>query len=359
METDQLEYKSEIPKKENQLKAEIVAFLNSDGGRILLGVDDNGNVLNEKLSDYKSWEEKLTNWIFNAFYPEVSHLIQLRPNQQPFEIVIKKGTHKPYFYKDGEGFNAKGVYIRIGSSKRVASFDEIQRMILARKAHQWEQLACDRTDLTFDYVKKRFHQLGLVFDVKGLSLLTVDGAYNNAALLLSDQNPTITKFAVFQGTTVSLFLDKKEFSGSIMQQLDEVLYFAHLSNRKKIIITGEPQRKEYLDIPERALREAIVNCFCHRDWTLSGDIKVEVYDDRMMIFSPGSLPNGLTLENIKNGMTAKRNQILVTALSKADYIENYASGIRRIFDDYSNFEKKPDFYLSENGVIVTLYNRNY
>ena len=186
-----------------------------------------------------------------------------------------------------------------------------------------------------------------------------DGKYNNVALLLSDQNPTISKFAVFQGEDVSIFLDKKEFRGSLIKQLDDILYFANLSNRKKIIISGKGQREEYLDIPEKALREAICNCYCHRDWTLSGDIKVEVYDDRSMIFSPGSIPNGLTLENIKNGMTAKRNQIIVSVLDKLEYIENYASGVRRIFKDYESFDKKPEYYISDNGVIVTLYNRNY
>lgn len=141
--------------------------------------------------------------------------------------------------------------------------------------------------------------------------------------------------------------------------MDDILYFSNLSNRKKIIITGKPRRDEYLDIPERALREAICNCYCHRDWSLSGDIKVEFYDDKVKVFSPGSIPNGLTLENIKEGMTAKRNDIIVKALDKADYIENYASGVRRIFEDYEDFNKKPNYYISDNGVIVTLYNRNY
>lgn len=144
-----------------------------------------------------------------------------------------------------------------------------------------------------------------------------------------------------------------------MKQLDYILYFANLSNKKKIIITGKPQRQEYDDIPKRALREAICNSFCHRDYSLSGDIKVEYYDDRVMIFSPGSLPNGLTIEDIKKGMTAKRNQILVNALDKADFIENYASGVRRIFKDYESFDKKPEYNTSDNGVILTLYNRNY
>lgn len=145
-----------------------------------------------------------------------------------------------------------------------------------------------------------------------------------------------------------------------MEQLDDMLYFASLSNRKKVVITGEKaQHDEYLDIPKMALREAICNCYCHRDWTLSGDIKVEYYDDRVMIFSNGSLPNGLSLENIKDGVTAKRNPILVNALNKADFIENYASGVRRIFRDYLGFEKQPEYNISDNAVIVTLYNMNF
>lgn len=287
MEDNKIEYKQDIPKKQNQLKAEIISFLNSDGGTILLGVDDNGEILtNIKNSEYKKWEQILSNWIMNAFSPDVSHLIKLFPNEKPFRIEIKKGIAKPYFYKDGEGFNSKGVYVRIGSTKRIASFDEIQRMILSTKSHEYEKLSSGRKDLKFSYIENKFKENDKIFDKYGLLLFTNEGDYNNAALLLSDQNPTITKFAVFQGINVDIFLDKKEFSGSILKQLDDVLYFSNLSNRKKIKISGKPEREEYLDIPERALREAIVNCYCHRDWTLSGDIKIEFYDDRVMIFFP-------------------------------------------------------------------------
>ncbi|UTC66540.1 MULTISPECIES: ATP-binding protein [unclassified Treponema] len=360
MEDYNKEFKIDIPKKQSALKAEIVSFLNSTDGEIYLGVDDSGTVhydlINEKK---KKWEEVLSNWIVNAFTPGVTSLIYIYPNETPFRIKIFKGKERPYFYKDGEGFNTKGVYVRVGSTKRLASFDEIQRMIRQNSQNDYERLLCHRDDLTFNYIENRFKEKSVPFDKYALSLMDKNGEYNNAALLLSDQNPTISKFAVFQGTTVNVFLDKKEFTGSILKQLDEVLYFANLSNRKKITITGNPERDEYSDIPERALREAIVNCYCHRDWTLSGDIKIEFYDDRVQIFSPGSLPDGLTLENIKMGMVAKRNKIIVDTLDKADVIENYASGVRRIFEDYAGFKKQPEYYISDNGVIVTLFNRNY
>lgn len=359
MEDFEIEYKSEIPKKRNQLKAEIVSFLNTKGGTIYLGVDDHGNILDEKMMLYAEWEETLSNWINNAFSSDVHELITVFSNEKPFRIQVKKGLRRPYYFKDGEGFNAKGVYIRVGSTKRVASTDEIIRMIYQSGSHEFEKQPASAHHLTFQYAATKFKEKGLVFDQYGLLLMTPDNRFNNAALYISDQNPTISKFAVFQGLTVDTFLDKREFSGSIMKQLDEVLYYANLSNRKKVVITGKPQREESYDYPVRALREAIVNCFCHRDWTLSGDIKIEVFDDRIRIYSPGSLPDGLTLENIKQGMVAKRNPIIVNALDKADYIENYATGIRRIFADYEGFEKQPDFYISDNGVIVTLFNRNF
>ena len=360
MEEYNIEYKIDIPEKQNKLKAEIVAFLNSEGGEIHLGVDDEG-VIDKTLTNLKKqyWEEVLSNWLVNAFTPDVTNLVFIYPNELPFRIKIEEGPNKPYFYRNGDGFNSKGVYIRVGTTKRLASFDEIQRMIRQHKSNDFESISISQDNLTFKYIENRFDEKGIIFDKFALSLINKDGKYNYAALLFSDQNPTISKFAVFQGENVNVFLDKKEFSGSILKQVDDILYFCYLSNKKRITISGKPEREEYFDIPPRALREAIVNCYCHRDYTLSGDIKIEFYDDRVQIYSPGSLPDGLTLENIKMGMVAKRNKIVVNTLDKIDIIENYASGVRRIFQDYADFKKQPNYYISNNGIIVTLYNRNY
>lgn len=200
-------------------------------------------------------------------------------------------------------------------------------MIFQSKNKEYEKLPSTNQDLTFDYLTNKFNERKLNFNLYGLALLNFNNIYNNAALFLSDQNSTITKFAIFQGTTVKSFLDKKEFTGSIVKQLDDVLYYINLVNRKKIIITGKGQRDEYFDYPARALREAIVNCYCHRDWSLTGDIKIEVYDDKIKIYSPGSLPEGLTLENIKKGISAKRNPVIINVLDKGKYIENYSTGV--------------------------------
>lgn len=226
----------------------------------------------------------LSNWLVNAFTPDVTNLVFIYPNELPFRIKIEEGPDKPYFYRNGDGFNSKGVYVRVGTTKRLASFDEIQRMIRQHKSNDFESISISQDNLTFKYIENRFEEKGIIFDKFALSLINREGKYNNAALLFSDQNPTISKFAVFQGENVNVFLDKKEFSGSILKQVDEILYFCYLSNKKRITISGKPEREEYFDIPPRALREAIVNCYCHRDYTLSGDIKIEFYDDRVQIY---------------------------------------------------------------------------
>lgn len=116
MENIYLEYKSPI--KENCLKAEIVSFLNSESGDIQVGVDDDGSVLSGRIVNYKHQEEKINNWIFNDFEPSIADLITV-DTRIPFTITIRKGVTKDSFYKNGDGFNAKGVYIRIETSKRI------------------------------------------------------------------------------------------------------------------------------------------------------------------------------------------------------------------------------------------------
>ena len=202
MEDYNREFKIDIPKKQSALKAEIVSFLNSTNGEIYLGVDDSGIIQNDLINEKKKkWEELLSNWIVNAFNPDVTNLIYIYPNETPFRIKILRGKERPYFYKDGEGFNTKGVYVRVGSTKRLASFDEIQRMIRQHSQHDYERLLCYREDLTFNYLENRFKEKGVLFDKYALSLIDKDNKYNNAALFkkqpeyyISDNGVIVTLF---------------------------------------------------------------------------------------------------------------------------------------------------------------------
>lgn len=358
-----IEYKEEIPKKVNKLKAEIVSFLNSDtGGTIYLGVKDDGTLIKfpDKRQKYKEWEELLNNWVATAFSPEVTGLIMIDPNSEPFKISISSGEEKPYYFKDGEGINYKGIYIRNGSSKRLASDDEIKRMINNPLVKSFDSRKIGKTDLEFGYAKQVFLKEKVKFDIIGLDFKkNEDDSYNNAALIVSDENPYISKTAIYEGLSVNSFKDKKRFEGSIAKQIDEVVRYIHLSNRVKITLGNNGRRIEQYSYPIDAVREAVMNAFVHRDYTLSADIRIELYDDRLEISSPGSLPEGLTIADIKHGANAKRNPILINALDKMNYIENYGSGIRRIYSLYEEFLRQPKLITTNNLFTVVLYNMNY
>ncbi|WP_246777992.1 AlbA family DNA-binding domain-containing protein [Mycoplasma zalophi] len=128
---------------------EIVSFLNTKGGEIHLGVNDEGIIDSNLIQSKKrEWEQILSNWVVNAFSGDVTNLIHIFPNEEPFKIKILEGKNKPYYYKDGEGFNSKGVFIRVGSTKRVASDDEFQRMIRQHSSNDFESIKIERDDLT-------------------------------------------------------------------------------------------------------------------------------------------------------------------------------------------------------------------
>lgn len=157
----------------------------------------------------------------------------------------------------------------------------------------------------------------------------------------------------------SLFKNKEQFEESIAKQIDEVIHSIHLNNKMKVTIGSTGKRIEYYSYPEEAIREAVVNAFVHKDYTLASDIKIEIYDDRLAISSPGSLPSGLTADDVKQGAHAKRNPLIMNALDQMGYIENEGSGIRRIYSLYKGFARQPDLIATHNLVTVILYNRNY
>jgi predicted HTH transcriptional regulator len=234
-------------------------------------------------------------------------------------------------------------------------------MLKAQVADKFEaQTAQTNQKLTFQQLQNKLLDNDIAFDEKSLRLLDLNGEYNNGALILSEQSPFITKIAVIDGLDMNNdFLAKKEFSGSLVKQVDLTLEYISLLNDKKVSFTGSAARLEYEAYPSKAIREAVINAYAHRDYSLSADTKIEIYDDRMEIFSAGNIPDGLSIEDIKTGTSARRNNNLVHVLDKITYMENYGSGIRRILGSYKDAEKEPEFIVTANQFKVILYNRHY
>ena len=277
-------------------------------------------------------------------------------------ISIRCGKNKPYYLKN-KGLKPSGVYIRYGRNKSMASEEEIARMINERSNTPFENLNSNDQDLTFKQLKRIFEDKGLDFD--GFNMLTSgfisreDKRYTNLAFWLSDQYDVAVKMAVYQGTDRDIFKVKKEYVGSIVDQIDRALEFFDVINEIRVIIDGKPMRTEIPSYSKRAVREVILNCFCHRDYSRNSNIKIERFDDRLEIISPGGFYDGLTLEEALDGQQSFRNKRLVEFLYRLGYIENYASGLNRVFKEYQKDKNKPIISTTLNMFKVTILNRNY
>ena len=182
--------------------------------------------------------------------------------------------------------------------------------------------------------------------------------YNNLALLLSDQNPFTIKCAIFEGKTKTIFKDRKEFTGSILKQINETFDYLNLINHINSDFDGLV-RIDKKDYPDYSLREALLNSVLHRSYYFSGSILLSIFDDRIEINSIGGLLSTLTLNDIYNGVSESRNPNLAELFHRLNYVENYGTGIGRIMREYSDNENKPNIELSDNVFKIILPNRNY
>lgn len=184
-----------------------------------------------------------------------------------------------------------------------------------------------------------------------------DGLYTNLAFLLSDQCTVTTKVTVFQDDDKSVFRDCREFSGSLLEQLNDVYKELEFYNRTQARVDGliGIDTKDY---PQEALRETLVNSIVHRDYALSGSNQINIYGDHIEIVSLGGLVPGIELKSIFLGVSQTRNPNLASVLNRLKLIESYGTGIRNIERAYKNSTRKPKFETAKGVFRVTLPNIN-
>ena len=360
-ESETVELKSTLT---DEVKAEIVAFLNSNlNGNIFIGVTDLGEPVSLKQKELDVFESKIINWVRDeAIYPNCSNFVKTSVNSDNILVIeIIPGNEKPYYLKE-KGLKPSGVYIRYGRNKSQATQEEIKKMIREASDVDFEELESKEQNLTFRNLQLAFEERKK--DFNNFKMLTSgfvnqEGKYTNLAFIFSDQYNISTKVAVYQGLTREIFKVKKEFDGSIIKQISNVIEYSYICNETRVVIDGNPQRKEYQSYSPVALREAILNCYCHRDYSRNSNIKIEFFDDRCELVSPGGFYDGLTLESALKGVQTFRNKNLVRILYDLNLIENYASGFERIFAAYKNENKKPTVDDLNVSLKVTLPNMNY
>ena len=346
-ETRILEFKETIT---NTFLKTVSAFSNYNGGTILFGVDDNGNV--KGLPDVKQACLDIENKINDSILPQPNYTLEIQNNDQTIKLTVKSGLQKPYLYKSR-------AYKRNGTATIEVDTLEFSRLVLEGKNIRFEELPCKDQELSFEILHRKLKETVRIenFDkdtLKTLNLYDDVNGFNNAAGLLADKNHfpgiDIVKF----GENISIIQKRSTFENISVLAVYEKAIDVFKDYYQYEVIQGA-DRKKIEKIPEAAFREAIANALIHRVWDVDPQIRVSMFDDRIEIVSPGGLPSGITEEEYLSGkLSVLRNRNLANVFYRLGFVEIFGTGITRIKQLYTEGLIKPDFEVSENAIKIVL-----
>ena len=345
----------------DSLPKEIVAYANTEGGELYVGIRNDGSVVG--VADPDDVMTRISNVAHDTILPDVMPFIQIRAIEMEGKQVVKTtiavGTERPY-YLAREGLKPRGVFVRRGSACIPLNEAGIREMIMETSGKSYEECRSLNQQLTFESFQAEMALRNIEFgtaQMKTLKFIGSDGLYTNLALLLSDQCAHTIKVAVFQGTDNAVFRERKEFSGSLLKQLNDAYQFLDFFNRTEATFTGL-RRTDQRDYPEEAVREALLNSIIHRDYIFSGSTIINVFDDHIEFISLGGLVRGISMEAIFMGVSQSRNPNLAAIFYRLGLVESCGTGIRKIMRLYQRFDHQPVFKSAEGAFTVELFNRN-
>ena len=337
----------------------VIAFANTSGGKIYIGIDDDGKVLGVQKLDTDIL--KLSNSIRDSIKPDItlftSILVEKIDSNDVIVVDVQKGASSPYYLTD-KGIRPSGVYVRQGASSVPATDAAILKMIRDTDGDNFEELRSLNQNLDFDFLKKEFEDANIKLEhsqMRTFNIIDEDGLYTNLGLLLSEQCPHTIKAAVFEGSTKEIFKDRFEFSGSLLKQMKDVYSFLNRYNRTNSEITGL-KRTDTREYPEIAIREALLNSIVHKEYSYSSSTLISVFDDKIEIVTIGGLTKGLSEDDIMLGVSILRNRNLANIFYRLKLIEAYGTGIPKIIESYNEYNVKPKIEISSNAFKITLPN---
>ena len=358
-ESDTVELKAEITA---EIKKEVIAFANTKGGTIYIGIADDGEVLGVDEAQRKC--EQLSSMLHDGIKPDITSFIDITlesaETKEIIKITVRRGTRCPYYLSD-KGLKPSGVYVRLANTSIPASETAIRDMIAETDGKSYEQVRSLEQELTFESAEKEFKDKGMELGLSQMRTLGItdnDGIFTNLGLLLSDQCHHTIKAAVFSGKEKEEFVTRKEFTGSLFKQIEDVYTFIDLNNKLNSSFEGL-KRIDSRDYSESALREALLNAVIHRDYSFSGSTLISVFDDRIEFVSLGGLAQGLEENDIYMGISQSRNPKLANIFYRLDFVEAYGTGIQKIQKECRNNGVEPVFKLSNAAFKVVIPNKNY
>ncbi len=353
-ETRTLEFKETIT---NTFLKTVSAFSNYDGGSILFGIDDNGNV--KGLPDIKQACLDIENKINDSISPQPNYTLEVQNNNQTIKLTVKSGIQKPYLYKSK-------AYKRNDTATIEVDTLEFSRLILEEKNIRFEELPCKDQELSFEILYSKLKESVQIetFNrdtLKTLNLYDNVNGYNNAGSLLADRNHFPGIDMVKFGESISIIQKRVTFENiSILDVYEKAI--AVFRDYYEYEVIQEADRKKVEKIPEAAFREAIANSLIHRVWDVESQIRVLMFDDRIEVVSPGGLPSGITVnEYLAGKLSALRNRNFANVFYRLGFVEIFGTGIIRIKQLYEESLAKPEFEVSENAikVVLPIFEKNF
>ena len=379
-ESRNIEFKEMLPEKSLNYLKTVVAFANSVGGKIIFGVEDKTHkVVGVDDDALFQTMDSITNAIADActpaILPDVS--IQTIEGKNLIVVDVPMGRNRPYYIKSQGMVN--GTYIRVSGTTRLAEEPKLKDLMFEGSGRSYDQtvwLGHKVTQAEIDSLCRQMKEAairncahdemkGRIRDVTSAQLLSWhileerDGELlpTHAWRILNGDDDMFLQIqcAVFKGKSRSIFVDKREYAGPVDEQIEQAFQFVLRNIHLGAQIHGV-YRQDVYEIPPIAIRELIVNAVAHRNYLVPACIQIAIYDDRLEVTSPGSLPMGMTIEKMKSGQSLIRNHALARALSYMNLIENWGSGIRKITDSCLDAGlNAPEFIDMEISVRVNIY----
>ena len=377
-ESKNIEYKVTLPDKSEKYMKTIVAFANTQGGKLVVGVDDKTHEIVGVENDILfQLMDGIANAVSDSCMPQIIPDIEPQTVDEKTVIIVsvEAGKNRPYYLKSKGKEN--GTYIRVAGTSRQAFPEKIRELEMEGARISWDELTCVGYPVSKEATEKLCSDIESFREKAGMTERSVkkeqlinwkilkqsEGqllATNAYALLTSDYFPfSKTQCAVFKGIDRAIFLDKREFTGPIYTQIEEAVDFVLRNIRLGATIEGLVRKEKY-ELPPEAIREMIINAHCHRNLLDESCIQVAVYDDRLEVTSPGGLYNGLTYEEVMNGHSKIRNKAIANIFSQMGLVEAWGSGIKRIFNAAKEYDlPKPKFQEFDNMFRVELFRNNF
>lgn len=352
-ETRILEFKETVT---NTFLKTVSAFSNYDGGEILFGVDDDGNI--KGLSDVKQACLDIENKINDSISPQPNYTLGIQNNEKTIKLSVKSGLQKPYLYKSK-------AYKRNDTATIEVDTLEFSRLVLEGKNIRFEELPCKDQKLSFKILQSKLKENIQIetFNkdtLKTLNLYDDVNGFNNAAGLLADKNHFPGLDIVKFGEDISIIQKRITFENTSVLDIYEKALSVFRDYYQYEVIQGA-DRKRVEKIPEASFREAIANALIHRVWDVDSQIRVSMFDDRIEVVSPGGLPSGITEDEYLSGkLSVLRNRNLANVFYRLGFVEIFGTGITRIKQIYSEASVKPSFEVSENAtqIVLPVYEEN-